>query len=177
MVGFLPPAFTFHYELIITSKDAPKTYTVKKFTFHYELIITYCNILLDLSFRRIYISLWTNYNRKPNNQHQHKIKFTFHYELIITIIAEQKFSCWFIYISLWTNYNCIFRYFSYIISIIYISLWTNYNSTCLLYQLANLKFTFHYELIITVITSLLFQSSLTFTFHYELIITFLSPTQ
>ena len=56
-----------------------------------------------------------------------------------------------IYISLWTNYNWNIQDKQLYYSCIYISLWTNYNT----WKLQKIwrffyKFTFHYELIITV---------------------------
>ena len=54
---------------------------------------------------------------------------------------------------------------------IYISLWTNYNGASPTQIAETIKFTFHYELIITAFFSIAALSFAEFTFHYELIIT------
>ena len=79
--------------------------------------------------------------------------------------------CCKIYISLWTNYNSALASLCSCILLIYISLWTNYNNIARLCDRTVDKFTFHYELIITVVTDPPYNVNYRFTFHYELIIT------
>ena len=77
----------------------------------------------------------------------------------------------YIYISLWTNYNKEIHLHLSLPCTIYISLWTNYNECTIDIDYEEIKFTFHYELIITVILMLIYTGVRIFTFHYELIIT------
>ena len=78
-------------------------------------------------FKKIYISLWTNYNSRNSSSNFYRNVFTFHYELIITTSFRRYSNLRFIYISLWTNYNLIFKKNALDKMKIYISLWTNYN--------------------------------------------------
>ena len=100
-----------------------------------------------------------------------KRKFTFHYELIITGTICCVFTWKSIYISLWTNYNLEECSQTEALGQIYISLWTNYNIAQKCNYKFILKFTFHYELIITKLATRSMPFTFTFTFHYELIIT------
>ena len=76
--------FTFHYELIITIQLAKSAWILISFTFHYELIITKVMSTIWRWPKKIYISLWTNYNALHTIYLYNFETFTFHYELIIT---------------------------------------------------------------------------------------------
>ena len=102
--------------------------------------------------RLIYISLWTNYN--SNSDDKMKLANEIYISLWTnynTSLMKQIRRSSIIYISLWTNYNrfCDSTYDQF--TDIYISLWTNYNHKLLPEDIFfEVKFTFHYELIITI---------------------------